>query len=69
MTIYVARGYSHREVEVRCGSTAIDGGVNQCDKCAAATPVVPVREDESDADWYVRQADAEELRLSRMQGW
>lgn len=34
MTVYVPRGYSHREINVECGSTAYDGGVNQCESCA-----------------------------------
>lgn len=33
-TISIPRGYGYREVTVRCGSTAMDGGVNQCDACA-----------------------------------
>jgi hypothetical protein len=33
-TIFVQRGlFNYREATVTCGSTAYDGGVNQCDSC------------------------------------
>lgn len=34
-TVTVPRGYSYRTVQVRCGSTAYNGDVNQCDRCGA----------------------------------
>lgn len=34
-TVYVPRGYDYKPREVECGSTAYDGGVNQCSTCAA----------------------------------
>jgi len=52
ITVMVPRGYSYREYVTRCGSTAYDGGVNQCDDCAAklGTPPTP-REDEGDLEY------------------
>ena len=51
-TIMVPRGFGYRGVEVRCGSTAIDGGVNQCDVCADQCPAVPLPdEDEGDLEY------------------
>jgi hypothetical protein len=43
MTVYIPRGFDYKPVEVRCGSTAYDGGVNQCDKCSAAPGLRPPR--------------------------
>lgn len=34
ITVWVPRGLDYRELEVECGSTAHDGGVNQCERCA-----------------------------------
>jgi hypothetical protein len=34
-TVYVPKGYDYKPREVECGSTAYDGGVNQCPTCAA----------------------------------
>ena len=34
ISIYVPRGYSYKEVKVKCGSTGLDGYPNFCDKCA-----------------------------------
>jgi hypothetical protein len=41
MTVYVPRGYGYKPMQVRCGSTAFDGGVNQCDQCAGINPAPP----------------------------
>lgn len=43
-TGFVPRGYSYREVTLTCGSTAYNGGVNQCDKCAARIDPGPLPE-------------------------
>lgn len=52
ITISVPRGYSFAEVEVRCGSTARDGGVNQCSKCAESIDAGPLPdEDEGDLEF------------------
>lgn len=39
--ICVQHGYGYREITVECGSTAIDGGVNQCDECEKRDPMPP----------------------------
>lgn len=31
---FVPRGYSYKEITVRCGSTSPDGSPWQCEKCA-----------------------------------
>jgi hypothetical protein len=51
-TIWVPRGWNQREVKVRCGSTAIDGGVNQCQHCEVIVgqPPLPM-EEEGDLEW------------------
>lgn len=33
MQIFVARGYTHREITVRCGNTSPHGSPYLCDKC------------------------------------
>lgn len=56
MTVFThseRRGY--REHKVECGSTAFDGGVNQCDECERKYPVKSPLDDESDLDWFDRQ--------------
>lgn len=51
-TVFVPRGYSFREVTVRCGSTAHDGGVNQCGACANKIGAQPLPEaDEGDLEY------------------
>lgn len=40
-SIYVQHRYSYREVTVECGSTAPDGGVNQCEACASNPALTP----------------------------
>lgn len=55
--VTVPRGYTCRTITYKCGSTGPYGDVVQCDDCAKARPTLPVREDESDEDWYARQED------------
>lgn len=52
---HIPRGYGYKAIKVECGSTAYDGNVNQCDVCAEKYPVSPVRDDESDLEWFDRQ--------------
>jgi hypothetical protein len=55
ITVYVPRGYSYKAMSVRCGSTAFDGGVNQCEACAAKHGVPPLPyEDEGDMEHFER---------------
>ena len=58
-TVFVPRGYSYREMEVECGSTAYDGGVNQCGECDHKPMPVP-DEDESDMDYFERTEGGDE---------
>jgi len=37
----VPRGFTYRTYRVRCGSTAYDGGVNQCERCARDPKLTP----------------------------
>lgn len=48
MTTFVARGYSYKEIEVRCGNTSPDGTPWQCPKCQVKN---------ADRDW-VAEAEA-----------
>ena len=58
--VYVPRGYDYKARNVECGSTAYDGGVNQCDACAAKyTPPLPY-EDEGDMEYSERIGWSEE---------
>ena len=57
--IMIPRGYGYREVTVECGSTAIDGGVNQCGECDHK-PMPAAYEDESDMDYYERTEGGDE---------
>jgi hypothetical protein len=59
MTVYVPRGGDYRELTVRCGSTAHDGGVNQCAACERRHPMPPAHEDESDMDYFERTDGAD----------
>ncbi len=60
MTVFVPRGYGYKEIKVRCGSTAHDGGVNQCEDCEKRHHIKPPDEDESDMDWFERQEGGDE---------
>jgi len=52
ITVYIPTKYSHKEIEVDCGSTAYNGGINQCDDCASRTGPIPLPyEDEGDMEW------------------
>jgi hypothetical protein len=53
--------YDSRAITVECGSSAHDGGVNQCDACEKNHPVSDPYEDEGDMEWFDRQGgeDAE----------
>lgn len=53
--VFVPHGYTYRGVMRECGSTAHDGGINQCDKCESKHPYSMPHEDESDLDWNERQ--------------
>jgi len=33
VSVYVPKGYGYKELQMPCGSTAIDGGINLCDSC------------------------------------
>lgn len=57
MTVFVPRGFRYIEMTVRCGSTAHDGGVNQCDKCSEEDPMPAPYEGESDMDYFERTED------------
>lgn len=58
---FVPRGFTSREVEVRCGSTSYNGGVNQCDKCAASIDAGPLPDaDEGDLEFDHRAFGGEE---------
>jgi hypothetical protein len=54
VTVFVERGHFYKEMTVECGSTAYDGGINQCDDCEADDPMPAAREDESDAEYFER---------------
>ena len=43
-----------RAITVECGSTAMDGGVNQCDDCEKRDPMPPAYEDEGDMEYFER---------------
>lgn len=57
MTVLIPHGMTYRERTVECGSTAHDGGVNQCSVCALKHPVSMPTEDEDDLSWAERQED------------
>lgn len=48
-------GQSGKMRQFKCGSTAYDGGVNQCTACTEKHPVSLPHEEESDLDWFERQ--------------
>jgi hypothetical protein len=52
--VFVPRGFSYVSIMRECGSTAHDGGINQCERCEARAYSMP-GEDESDMDWYERE--------------
>jgi hypothetical protein len=50
--ITISTKFSCRLVQVRCGSTSIHGGVNQCDDCSKRTGHIPLPdEDEGDLEY------------------
>lgn len=50
--VTVPTKYSCKTYTTRCGSTAYDGGVNQCDDCAKRTGDIPLPyEDEGDLEY------------------
>jgi hypothetical protein len=55
--VVVPSGYGHRVIKARCGTTAHDGGVNQCGKCEVNHPYSMPDEDEGDMEWYDRQEE------------
>jgi hypothetical protein len=59
ITVFIPSGYAYKPRERECGSTAHDGGVNQCDDCEKQHPVPAPYADESDADWYERATDSD----------
>lgn len=59
MTIYTPRG---RAIKTRCGSTAYDGGVNQCDDCAEKSGPLPLPGDEEgDMEWFDRATGGDDV--------
>ncbi len=60
ITVYVPTRYSFKEHPTRCGSTAHDGGVNQCEECAAKLNVPIPMDDEGDMEWFERVSLAAE---------
>ena len=57
ITVYVPRGWDYRPIEMPCGSTSHDGGINQCESCEKRSPYSMPYEDESDTDWLERQGE------------
>jgi hypothetical protein len=53
--VTVQRGYGHTIKVVECGSTAYDGGINQCEECEIEHPYSMPDEDEGDLEWFDRQ--------------
>lgn len=56
--VSVPSGWDYKMIKTRCGSTSYTGGVNQCDECSKREDMSYVQpyEDESDMDWYERNA-------------
>ena len=54
MVIDILTRHGYKERKTFCGSTAYDGGVNQCEECEKKHNVPLPYEDESDMDWYER---------------
>jgi hypothetical protein len=53
--VYIPKGWDYKRVLRECGSTAYDGGVNQCVACSSKYPVSPPRDDEeTDEEWLDR---------------
>jgi len=57
INVVIRRGWDYVTREVECGSTAHDGGVNQCPACFRRHEVDSPREDESDMDWFERVSE------------
>lgn len=52
ITVYAPRGYGYVEYTTRCGSTAHNGGINQCEECERKFDALPLPdEDEGDLEW------------------
>lgn len=54
ITVWIPRGMTGHELQVECGSTAVDGGVNQCRHCESERPAPAGREDETDDEYDAR---------------
>jgi len=52
--VFIPRGFTYAGVMRECGSTAHDGGINQCEACEAVHPYSMPGDDESDMDWFER---------------
>jgi hypothetical protein len=57
IVVYIPTKYSCREITAKCGSTAYDGGVNQCEECENKHNVPMPYEDEDDMAWFERTMD------------
>ena len=55
--VWLQRGYNYKMFMVRCGSTAHDGGVNQCEACERKYPTPPVPEYGDDDGDYSKEGD------------
>ena len=53
--VFVPRGFRYVPMMRECGSTAHDGGINQCEECEETRTYSLPGEDESDMDWYERE--------------
>ena len=57
ITVYIPTRYDYKAHKTVCGSTAYNGGVNQCDECADKHDVPLPYEDEDDMAWFERVTD------------
>ena len=57
IVVYIPTRYDYKERKAVCGSTAYDGGVNQCEECESKHNVPTPYEDEDDMAWFERTMD------------
>lgn len=60
ITVYIPTRYDYKARKTTCGTTAYDGGVNQCRECEDKHNVPTPYEDEDDMAWYERATDGDE---------
>jgi hypothetical protein len=60
VTVYVPTRYDYKAIARKCGSTAYDGGVNQCEECSKKHNVPLPYENEGDMEWHERVMAREE---------